>query len=103
MKTLTESISTNSTIELLEEYEDCKNSLECFYDNITKGLIIRSKVTWYEKGEKSNSYFFNMEKRNKAKTHVKCLVDNDDVLNDPTAIMNSLKKFLHKEVTKNRK
>jgi len=29
--------------------------------------IIRSKATWYEKGEKSNKYFLNLESHKKAK------------------------------------
>ena len=48
-----------------KDYEDCKSKLEKFYDEDTKGLMIRSKVDWYEKGEKSNAYFYNLEKRNK--------------------------------------
>ena len=55
-------LNTNGSDETRKEYEDCKNRLESFYDNITKGHILRSKVEWYEKGEKSNKYFYNLEK-----------------------------------------
>ena len=80
---------------MIKEYEDCTKQLENFYDNITNGLIIRSKADWYEKGEKSNSYFFNLEKRNKSKTHVKCLLDEktDIVTHNHNLIMESLKSF----------
>ena len=30
----------------------------------TKGAIIRSKVMWYEDGERNTCYFYNLEKRN---------------------------------------
>ena len=33
-------------------------------------LFLRSKVRWYEQGEKSAKYFLSLEKRNKAKSHV---------------------------------
>ena len=88
-------LNSNSSDELIKEYEDCTKQLENFYDNITNGLIIRSKADWYEKGEKSNSYFFNLEKRNKSKTHVKCLLDEktDIVTHNHNLIMKSLKSF----------
>ena len=55
LKTLGNSLSTNATENLLKEYEECKSRLESLYDHITNGLIIRSKVNWYEKGEQSNT------------------------------------------------
>ena len=61
-KNLSHIINANSSVETRKEYEDCKNRLESFSDNITKGLILRSKAEWYEKGEKSNKYFYNLEK-----------------------------------------
>ena len=42
------------------------NELDTIYDYITEGIILGSKVNWYEHGEKSSKYFFNLEKRNKA-------------------------------------
>ena len=30
----------------------------------TKGAILRSKVRWYEDGERNTRYFYNLEKRN---------------------------------------
>ena len=95
MKCLNNILSSNSSDELIKEYEDCTKQLETFYENITNGLIIRSKADWYKKGEKSNSYFFNLEKRNKSKTHVKCLLDEktDTVTHDHNLIMNNLKSF----------
>ena len=95
MKSLTESWNDNSSNELFREYEECKNHLENFYQNVTNRLIIRSKVDWYEKGEKSNKYFYNLETRNKAKTHVKSLIDEskNTVTHDQKLIMTDLKSF----------
>ena len=95
LKSLTESLNNNSSSELFREYEECKNRLESLYQNATNGLIIRSKVDWYEKGEKSNKYFYNLEKRNKTKTHVKSLSDENKntVTHDQKLIMTKLKSF----------
>ena len=77
----------------MKEYEDSKHMLDELYDNITNGLIIRSKVEWYEKGEKSNAYFFNLEKRNKTKTHVKGIIHENCLVEDHNVIMKNLDKF----------
>ena len=41
LKNLSDILNTNSSDETRKEYDDCKNRLESFYDNITKGLILR--------------------------------------------------------------
>ena len=46
----------------MEELECAKAEYEEFYDYVTQGAIIRSRATWYEKGEKNNKYFLNLEK-----------------------------------------
>ena len=97
LKSLTESLNGNSPDERFREYEECKNHLENLYQNVTNGVmeIIRSKVDWYEKCEKSNKYFYNLEKRNKAKTHVKSLIDEskNTVTHDQKLIMTNLENF----------
>ena len=55
---------------MINEYNECKQEPENLYDYIAQGIILRSWATWYEHGEKSTKYFPNLEKRNKAKTHV---------------------------------
>ena len=67
-------ISSNSSHDLLEEYSKCKPDLESLYNYITAGIILRSKSEWYEHGEKSSEYFLNLEKRNKAKSHIRKLL-----------------------------
>ena len=49
MKSLTNILSSKSSDELIKEYEDCTKQLETLYENVTNGLIIRSKADWYEK------------------------------------------------------
>lgn len=37
---------------------------------MAKGSIIRSKAPWYEKGERSNKYFLNLEIHYKSKSSI---------------------------------
>ena len=51
LKQLSAVITTSGDNSLLKEFEDSKHMLEELYYNITNGLIIRSKVEWYEKAK----------------------------------------------------
>jgi hypothetical protein len=37
------------------------------YENKTDAARLRAKVDWYEKGEQSTKYFFNLERKKWAK------------------------------------
>ena len=61
---------------------------DSIYEQILKGAIIRSKATWYEKGEKSNKYFLNLETHKKAKSSVYKVFNREGVLiTDPKKIL----------------
>ena len=61
---------------------------DSIYEQIAKGPIIRSKATWYEKGEKSNKYFLNLETHKKAKSSVRKVFKREGVLiTDPKKIL----------------
>ena len=53
------------------EYESAKADLEKTNEYIASSAIFRSKVRWYEEGEKNTSYFLSQEKRNKTKSHIR--------------------------------
>lgn len=64
------------------------------YEQITKGAIIRSKATWYEKGEKSNKYFLNLETHKKAKSFVRKVFNDEGVLiTDPKKVLQEIQQF----------
>ena len=67
LKTLSNSLSSGCSDEILKEYEDCKTKLESLNDNVTNGLIVKSRVNWYEKGEMSNKFFIILRKETKPK------------------------------------
>ena len=87
-------ISSNSSSDLLEEYSKCKSDLKSLYNYITAGIILRPKSEWYEHGEKFPEYFLNLEKRNKAKSHIRKLLTSSDVeIRKPPNVMNHSKEF----------
>ena len=52
------------TSENLTGLEETRIRYESAYDYVTQGAIIRSRVRWFEKGEKNNSYFLRLENQN---------------------------------------
>jgi len=87
-----ESDPQNTTI-LQEEYAHSKSWLENWYDDYTKGIIIRSKSDWYEQGEKSTKYFLNLEKKNSINNTIRKIFINDVESEDDEAILNHAKTF----------
>ena len=89
-------LRTNSTENISEEYE-----LDQLYDYITAGIIMRLKSSWYEHGEKSSKYFLNLEKRNKAKSHIRSPISESGIqVNDPTESMSKVRDFYLKLYTR---
>ena len=74
-----------------EKLEMLKMEYDSIYEQIAKGAIIRSKATWYEKGEKSNKYFLNLETHKKAKSSVRKVFNDEGVLiTDPKKILQEI-------------
>ena len=71
-------ITMNSSEEVITAYNNCKSDLKALYNYVTEGIIMRSKSNWYEFGEKSSKYFLNLEKRNKAKSHVRTIITENN-------------------------
>ena len=91
LKSKISSISNNLVIE---EYHKCKVELEEIYNYITEGIISRSKTDWYELGEKSTKYFLNLETRNKAKSHIRKIYnENNEESADSNEILAKMKDF----------
>ena len=88
-------VETRGSSELIvSEYESAKNELEKLYDYITNGIILRSKAHWYEEGEKNTKYFLSLEKNNKAKSHIRKVINsNGEETTDQGNILNEIKCF----------
>ena len=82
--------------ENLEKLETAKSVYEREYDHIVKvkGLIIRSRATWFEKGERNTTYFLNLENSKKTKTCLrKLLVTDEQESINPSIILNEIYSF----------
>ena len=71
VKNLEIQLNSDCSEELLLEYNRSKDELESLYNYITEGIILHSRISWYEHGEKSSKYFLNLEKRNKSKSQIR--------------------------------
>ena len=78
----------------LATLEEIKHQMDKELEKNVKGLIFRSKVAWYEEGEKNSKFFLNLQKRNKSKSTVrKLILDNEVETNNPKTIQTELKTF----------
>ena len=67
-----------------------KNELEEMRRPIIDGLIIRSRVSWHEHGERSSKYFLSLEKRNSNKKEIQYIKDGENIISN---IADILEKF----------
>ena len=89
-----EKCGNNPTTENIEQLEILNLEHENIYEEFSKGAIIRSKATWYEKGEKSNKYFLNLESHRKAKSSVrKVFIEEELLVTDPKRILGVIEGF----------
>ena len=95
MKISEERCGSSPTPENQEEFELLKMEYDSIYEQIAKGAIIRSKATCYEKEEKSNKLFLNLETHKKAKSSVRKVFDNNGVLiTDPKKFRKKFKFYV---------
>ena len=66
------------TSENLTGLEETRIRYESAYDYVTQGAIIRSRARWFEKGEKSNSYFLRLENQNNSSSCIRKLKLDDE-------------------------
>ena len=79
---------------VLVEYEAAKEELKKIYENRGKEAIFRSKVQWFEQGEKPTKYFFNLEKMNYEKKLIREVKLKDgETITDPKQIEKELENF----------
>ena len=75
------------------EYLEAKDSLENLQNVKTAGYILRSKIKWYEEGEKSTKFFLNLEKKKAIQNTIQTLVVDSQTITDSKAISDSIKIF----------
>ena len=87
LRTCEENCSKCPSNENFEQLEVLKIECDDIYRDYAKGAIIQSKATWYEKGERSNKYFLNLESHNKIKSSVR------KIFNGEGTLITALKKY----------
>lgn len=78
----------DSDISLALERERVIKELKDIDKYKTEGLILRTKCTWYEEGEKSNKYFLRLLSRNATKTNMsKLCMPTGDIITSQKEIL----------------
>ena len=73
----------NPSQENLSTLNVLKEKMEQMYDKKVEGIIIRSRARWYEHSEKNSKYFFNLEKHNHIRKHIRKLWLSGVITVDP--------------------
>ncbi len=61
---LEEQHDLNDNTVINSSIRNTKQNIEKIMEDRTRGACIRHRVRWYEEGEKSSKYIFNLGKRN---------------------------------------
>ena len=94
LKQAEEMLATDPSETNHEKLVDLKLKYDSLFDYLAKGAIIRSRATWYEKGEKSNKYFLGLESHRGTKSCIRRLFSGDGTLTtNPMKIMKEIEKF----------
>ena len=87
------SFQNDPSQENLVKLNVLKERTEKFYEKKVEGIIIRSRARWHEYGEKNSKYFYNLEKRNHIRKHIRKLRLSGVITTDPYEILNAEKKY----------
>ena len=91
------SISKSNNPTLLIKRESLKNELNNLYQEDSNAAYIRSRAKWLEQGEKSTSYFLNLEKQHQSTNCIHTLRGSDgNKVTTDSEILEEAKKFYTK-------
>ncbi len=94
---LEKKLSSDPDAGVLQEIGELKQELEDLDAKVVDGIIVRARLRWAEKGERSNKYFLGLEKRNGRKKQCKKLILDDDVeVTNPSQILRLQSDFYEK-------
>ena len=90
-------IAADPTEIKMRDFELIKQQLIEIDKDKIQGLIVRSKSKFVEEGEKSSKYFFDLEKRNAIKKHMRKLkLDSGEEISDQKTILYKQQEFYKK-------
>ena len=82
----------NPSQENLANLNALKEQMEKLYEKKVEGIIVRSRARWHEHGEKNSKYFFNLEKQNHVKKHIRKLCMSGVIKTNPFEILEADRK-----------
>ena len=77
----------------LDDYHKAKQEWEDYQNKKLFGAMLRSKAKWVEHGEKNTKFFLNLEKKNYNSKHIKKLIQGQNTITDPVAILKEQKRY----------
>jgi len=76
------------------DLDAAKYEYELLFDYIVRGNIVRSRINWYEKGEKNSKYFLNLENSRSSQATIRRLFDSKGRITvKPQSIMNEPRDY----------
>ena len=96
LQDLDHKICNNDTFdqEILEKYEAAKEELKHIHEVNGREAMFRSKMKWFELGEKPTKYFFNLEKKNYEKKLIREVeLENGEIISDPVQVNKGIRDF----------
>ena len=96
VKKLEQLVNTGSGVDHdhVHNLNEKKLELETARSSMIDGLILRSRVNWYEHGEKCSEYFCKLEKRNSVKKCINELInENGENVSDQFEILREEENF----------
>jgi len=98
LPTLNENSQLNPTLVRIDEI---KGHIENYINKATASAAFRSRALYYEEGEKSTKYFYNLEKANRDNKTISKLQSDRGILTDSREILEEEVKFYKKLYTSN--
>ena len=78
--------------DLMKKKRNIEQELYKIHDYFAEGAILRSRCTWYEKGEKSTKYLLSLEKGQAVNSSIDVLLSDDGHIDKQNEIQNCIKK-----------
>ena len=87
-------LSGSNDTQIYNDINQTKQTLNDLIKKKTQCAIVRSRIQWYEEGERNSRYFFNIEKRNSNFKSINRLeLENNTITEDPILILQEMKHF----------
>ena len=79
-----------------KKYNEIKQELQDIENKKIEGTLLRNKIEWFEKGERSTRYFLGLEKIRETEKHIRKLEFNKNIVTDPAEILKAQRNYYEK-------